>query len=179
MLSANIASRQQQQQQHQRQLTFLRDHFRKRTILLHLLSHELDHLYTLHNPFNLASLALDRLDVALGHLKLERETPDRHWAELVRCAWAVAPPLAVCLPGRFAGDAIAKEVQSLVKGQPQRVLHIAQACVYLATEQNILNDSIELTNLLIWCQVPALVVSVGLFCAWCAFLSVRTFFGFV
>lgn len=37
-------------------------------------------------------------------------------------------------------------------------MHISSACGYLANEQNILNDSIELNNLLIWAKVPAIIV---------------------
>lgn len=152
---ADNSSQKQQQQQR-----FLRDYFRKRNLLLYLVSHELDHLYTFHNPFNLSNLSLDRIDVALGHLKLpERpEKAEKQWTENVRCAWSVSPGLAIFLAIRFPYESVIKEVQSLVKSQSERVLHIHQACTYLATEQNILNDSIELNNLLIWNKVPALVV---------------------
>lgn len=144
--------------QQQRQFNYIRDYYRKRNLLLYLISHELDHLYTFHNPFNLTNLSLDRIEVALGHLKLEKEATEKHWVENVRCAWSVSPALAIFLPSRFPYDPIVREVQSLVKVQAERVLHIPQACVYLATEQNILNDSIELIHLLVWCRVPALVV---------------------
>ncbi len=153
-----------QQQKQAQQAKFLRDYFKKRNLLLYLVSHELDHLYTFHNPFNLASLSLDRIDVVLGHLKIpERqekvpEKIEKQWVENVRCAWSVSPALAIHLPMRFPYDAVTREVQSLVKAQSERVLHIHTACAFLATEQNILNDSIELNNLLIWSKVPALTV---------------------
>ncbi len=154
----------QQQQKQAQQAKFLKDYFKKRNLLLYLVSHELDHLYTFHNPFNLAALSLDRIDVVLGHLKIpERqekipEKTEKQWIENVRCAWSVSPALAIHLPFRFPYDAVTREVQSLVKGQSERVLHIHTACAFLATEQNILNDSIELNNLLVWSKVPALTV---------------------
>ena len=156
----NLQNQQLKQQQQQR---FLRDYFRKRNLLLYLVSHELDHLYTFHNPFNTPSLSLDRIQTALGHLKVPEkqekmaEKQEKQWAENVRCAWSVSPELAVFLASRFPYDAVVKEVQTLVKSHPERCMHIPEAATYLATEQNILNDSIELNNLLVWSKVPALV----------------------
>ena len=109
-------------------------------------------------------MSLERIELVLGHLKIpERqekipEKIEKQWAENVRCAWSVSPALAIHLPARFPYDAVTREVQSLVKAQSERVLHIHQACAFLATEQNILNDSIELNHLLVWSKVPALTV---------------------
>ena len=51
-INVNAAVESSQHRQAQ-QARFLRDYFRKRNLLLYLVSHELDHLYTFHNPFNL------------------------------------------------------------------------------------------------------------------------------
>lgn len=145
-----------QQQQNQLQLRFFKDFSKKRALLLYLLSHELDHLYTFHNPFNTSNLAFDRIDTAIGHLKVA--LTDKQWIENVRVAWSVNPALAIFLQTRFPFDFVTKELQRLVKAQPERVVHIPWACQALANEQNILNDSIELNNLLIWSRVPAIIV---------------------
>lgn len=136
---------QQQQQQQQR---FFKDYFKKRSLLLYLISHELDHLYTFHNPFNLPNLVLERIETPINHLKVTQ--PEKQWVELVRMAWSTNPVLAIFLSLRFPLEFVVREVQSLVKSQPERVTHVQQACVYLATEQNISNDSNELNYLLIW-----------------------------
>ena len=61
---------QQQQQQQQQQQRFFKDYSKRRSLLLYLISHELDHLYTFHNPFNLPTLALERIDTPINHLKV-------------------------------------------------------------------------------------------------------------
>jgi phosphatidylinositol 4-kinase len=145
-----------QLQQTQQQLKFFRDYFKKRSLLLYLLSHELDHLFTFLNPFNAPNLSFERIEIAINHLKVV--LGEKQWSENVRVAWSVSPALAVFLPQRFPYEHVVKEVQALVKSQPERVMHLAQASAYLATEQNIFNDSVELNNLLIWTKVPAIVV---------------------
>ncbi len=147
----NLNNQQQQQK-------YFKDYFKKRNLLLCLISHELDHLYSFHNPFNNSSLNLDRIELAINHLKEPITNKEKFWSESVRIAWSITPALAVSLPMRFYHDEVIKKVQSFVKSQPERVVYIPQAAVYLATEQNILNDSIELNNLLIWCRIPALIV---------------------
>jgi hypothetical protein len=135
---------------------FFKDYGKKRALLLYLLSHELDHLYTFHNPFNLPHLNMDRIETPLNHLKLASTTAEKQWIENVKVAWSVSPALTVHLPLRFPFDTVIKEVQRLVKLYPERVMHIPHASMYLANEQNILNDSIELNNLLIWAKVPVI-----------------------
>jgi hypothetical protein len=56
----------------QLQVRFFKDFSKKRALLLYLISHELDHLYTFYNPFNLASLTFDRIDTAINHLKVTK-----------------------------------------------------------------------------------------------------------
>ena len=136
------------------QQKYFKDYWKKRNLLLFLLSHELDRLYTFNNPFNSTNLIFDRIDIAINRLK--EATTDKKWTDHVRVAWSISPALAVFLPYRFPFDVIKKEVQSLVKSNPEAVLHISQAAQYLATEENILNDSIELNHLLIFASVPAL-----------------------
>jgi phosphatidylinositol 4-kinase len=99
---------------------------------------------------------LERIDTPINHLKVSQ--PEKQWSESVRMAWSTQPALAVFLSIRFPLDAVIKECQSLVKSQPERVLHVQQACVYLATEQNIFNDSNELNYLLVWSKIPAIIV---------------------
>ena len=154
--SIRFNEQQHQHNQTQQQLKFFRDYFKKRSLLLYLLSHELDHLYTFLNPFNSQNLSFERIEIAINHLKVA--LPEKTWIENIRVAWSVLPALVIYLPSRFPFDFIVKEVQRLVKSQPERVLHIPQASVYLANEQNISNDSIELNNLLIWSKCPAINV---------------------
>jgi len=143
----------------QQQQKYFKDYFKKRNLLLCLVSHELDHLYTFHNPFNNPSLNMERMEIGINHFKdYNPEKKEKFNADAVRIAWSVTPALAIFLPNRFTHDEIVKKVQTYVKSQPERVLHIPQAAAYLATEQNILNDSIELNYLLIWSRVPAIVV---------------------
>ncbi len=134
---------------------YFKDNWKKRNLIMFLLSHELDRLYTFYNPFNSPTLLFDRIDVAINHLRLA--TTDKQWTDNVRIAWTVSPTLAVFLPVRFTLDAVKAEVQRLVKSNPDVVMHIQQACQYLSTDDNILNDSIELNSLLVWSKVPALV----------------------
>lgn len=138
-----------EQQRQQQQIRFFKDFSKKRSLLLHLLSHELDHLYTFYNPLNSQALSFDRIDTAINHLKIALS--EKQWIENVRIAWSVQPALAVYLPTRFATEsAVLKETQRLVKQQPDRVMHLAYAAILLACETNILNDSAELNNLLVW-----------------------------
>ncbi|CAF0782495.1 unnamed protein product [Brachionus calyciflorus] len=132
------------------------DFTKKRNLLLYLLSHELDHLYTYHNPFNSPNLSFERIDTAIAHLKVT--SPEKQWIDNIKVTWSVNPALTINLPNRFPFEYNIKEVQRLVKSQPERVLHIPLACLYLANEQNIMNDSIELNNLLIWSKCPAIIV---------------------
>ncbi len=138
------------------QQRFFREFIKKRNLLLYLISHELDHLYTYYNPFNLSSLAFERIDIVIAHMKIS--ISEKQWTENVRVAWSVLPDVAVHLPLRFQNDAVVKEVQRMVKNRSEFVIHVPEAFMHLATEQNTLNDSIELNNLLIWTQVPALLV---------------------
>ena len=116
--------------------------------MLYLISHELDHLYTFYNPFNHSHMSFDRIEVAISHLKVT--LAERQWSENVRMAWSVTPALACHLFARFPYEPVLKEIQRLIKSQPERVLHIPQASIFLANETNIANDSTELNNLLIW-----------------------------
>ena len=137
------------------QQKYFKDYWKKRNLLLFLLSHELDRLYSFNNPFNSINLTFDRIDIAISRLK--EATTDKKWTDHVRVAWSISPSLAVFLSHRFPFDAVKKEVQRLVKSYPESVSHISQAAQYLATEENILNDSIELNNLLLYTSVPALI----------------------
>jgi phosphatidylinositol 4-kinase A len=168
--NANINKSQQptsldlQQQQYETQLkreqkqhAFFRDYMKKRYLLLFLLSHELDHLYTFHNYANTPPASggpFERIEQAISHMKIS--TTDKQWIDHVRIAWSVSPTLAVFIPVRFPLDIVIREVQALVKLQPERVAHVEHACNYLATEANISNDSIELNNLLTWAKVPVI-----------------------
>ena len=137
------------------QQKYFKDYWKKRNLLLFLLSHELDRLYSFNNPFNSINLTFDRIDTAISRLK--EATTDKKWTDHVRVAWTISPQLAVFLPHRFPFDAVKKEVQRLVKSNSEVVSHISQASQYLATEENILNDSNELNNLLTYASVPAII----------------------
>lgn len=115
---------------------------------MYLISHELDHLYTFHNPLNQSNLSFERIDVAISHLKVT--LGERQWCENVRMAWSVTPALACYLFSRFPYEPVLREIQRLVKSQPERVLHLPAAANFLVTDANIANDSAELSHLLIW-----------------------------
>ena len=136
-------------------LKLLKEFSKKRGLILYLLSHELDHLYTFHNPFNLSNLSLDRIETATAHLKVALN--EKQWIDNVKITWSVNPALSIFLLYRFPFEYNIKEVQRLVKSQSERVIHIPSACLLLANEQNIINDSIELNNLLIWSKCPAII----------------------
>lgn len=136
-------------------MKYFKDYWKKRNLLLSLLSYELDHLNSFHNPFNTQSLSIDRINIATSRLK--DTLSDKKWTELVQIAWSITPGLAIFLPCRFPFECIRKEVQRLVKSSPQSVSHIPQAVSYLATEENIQNDSVELVHLLTWARVNPLV----------------------
>lgn len=123
--------------------------------MLYLISHELDHLYAFYNPFNHSHMAFDRIDVAISHLKVV--LGERQWAENVRMAWSVTPALACHLFTRFPYEPVLREIQALVKSQPERVLHIPSAASFLTSEANIANDSAELSNLLLWSRQPVAI----------------------
>lgn len=93
-------------------------------------------------------MSFERIDVAISHLKVT--LGERQWSENVRMAWSVTPSLACHLFARFPHEAVLREIQRLVKSQPERVLHIPAAANFLVTEQNMANDSAELSNLLVW-----------------------------
>lgn len=133
----------------------LKDFTKKRGLILYLLSHELDHLYTFYNPFNLTNLSLERIETATAHLKVSLN--EKQWIDNVKVTWSINPALSVFLPNRFPFEYNVKEIQRFVKSQPERVIHIPNACLYLANEQNLINDSIELNNLLIWSRCPPII----------------------
>jgi hypothetical protein len=113
--SSRFNEQQYQQNQTQQQLKFFRDYFKKRSLLLYLLSHELDHLFTFLNPFNSPNFSFERIDIAINHLKFALQ--EKPWIENIRVAWSILPALVIHLPSRFPFDFIMKEVQRLVKSQ--------------------------------------------------------------
>jgi phosphatidylinositol 4-kinase len=141
----------------QQQIRYFKDFSKKRSLLLQLISYELDHIYTFYNPLNATSLSFERIDTAINHLKIQ--LTEKQWMENVKVAWSVQPSLAVYLPVRFpANDLVLKEVQKLVKLHPDRIMFLPIASTYLATEANVFNDSLELNYLLIWSSLPPLNV---------------------
>jgi phosphatidylinositol 4-kinase len=142
------------QQQHAR---YLKDFSKKRSLLLQLISYELDHLYTFYNPLNCTNLSFERIDTAINHLKIQ--LTEKQWIENVKVAWTVSPTLAVFLPSRFpTNEFVIKESQRLVKLNPERVMHLPLASTYMATEANVFNDSLELNNLLLWSPLAPISV---------------------
>nr|XP_022907836.1 phosphatidylinositol 4-kinase alpha [Onthophagus taurus] len=131
---------------------FVRCYIKKRNFILELLAVEIDFLIVWHNPSSRPEYIIPG-EENLAAWRAKTIT-DKQWKDYTRLAWDISPILAVYLPDRLkAHDALISEVKHLVQQNPMSVSHIPDALQYLATTDNILNDSVKLVYMLTWAEV--------------------------
>lgn len=126
-----------------------KEYMKRRSLLMYLLTAELEHLITWYNP----TANSDRLIEWESTVSAWRtqEITDRQMRDTVHSAWLISPVLAVFLPDRlYNSDVIVKEVTRLVRSDPQSTQDCSEAIKYLVTTQSLESDSQELVHALTW-----------------------------
>ena len=156
----------------------VRDYNKKRSLVLSLLSVEIEILVTYQNPLLDTKEAIAEVltggiskpyiecmrfleeEVRFGR---EQRQMDKQWKEIMRNAWDISPALAVYLPERLLVRAssvddtirnsiMERELTRLVRSNPEMVSHIPKALDYFLTKESIESDSPELTYILTWAK---------------------------
>nr|XP_039270122.1 phosphatidylinositol 4-kinase alpha-like [Styela clava] len=150
-----------------------KDYIKRRSLLMYLLTAELEHLITWYNPTaNPDSMiewestvsawrtqgasmlrrqsAARRLEGPMTSLN-NVEISDRQLKDLVQHAWHVSPILAVYLPDRLRNsEVIVRAVTNLVRKNPATIECCPEGMKYLVSNQSLESDSQELVHALTW-----------------------------
>jgi phosphatidylinositol 4-kinase len=114
-------------------------------LLIFLMSHELHRIIAWYNP----SRAKDKFfeDQEL-FADIVTNAQDSHWEKLFDIAWSINSKLAFRLVQRFPqAKPLVKKLTDKLKDSPNALFEIGDAVSYLATEENVLNDALQLKYL--------------------------------
>ena len=154
----------------------VRDYNKKRSLVLSLLSVEIEILVTYQNPLldtkeaiaealngGISKTYIDCMRFLEEEVRVSKEQRqmDKQWKEIMRNAWDISPALAVYLPERLLvrassvdntvrNSALERELSRLVRNNPELVSHIPKALDYFLTKESIESDASELTYILTW-----------------------------
>jgi hypothetical protein len=104
---------------------------KQRNLLVFLLSHELDRIYTWHSPLS-SSSALP----PVGSFTTRRSMYAPEWRSIIGTAWSLSPKLCVRLCQRFQQNSIVlSEITRLVQASPSLVYDLPEAVVFLVNEE--------------------------------------------
>ncbi|KAK8780519.1 hypothetical protein V5799_018137 [Amblyomma americanum] len=136
---------------------YAREYLRKRSLILALLSVEIEFLITWYNPLSLADKVVPGEEIISAWRS--QHITERGWIEMAQCAWNLSPVLAVYLPCRFrSSDALRAEVIRLVQANPDLVCHMPEALQYMITPDFVLEDNPDLSYLQAWAPVSPVKV---------------------
>ncbi|KAL3201634.1 hypothetical protein MRX96_042884 [Rhipicephalus microplus] len=136
---------------------YAKEYLRKRSLILALLSVEIEFLITWYNPLSLPDRAVPGEEIISAWRS--QHITERGWVDMVQCAWNLSPLLAVYLPSRFrSSDALRGEVTRLVQANPDLVCHIPEALQYMITPDFVLEDNPDLSYLQAWAPVSPVKV---------------------
>ncbi|XP_077969116.1 phosphatidylinositol 4-kinase alpha-like isoform X2 [Styela clava] len=126
-----------------------KDYIKRRSLLMYLLTAELEHLITWYNPTaNPDSMIEWESTVSAWRTQ---EISDRQLKDLVQHAWHVSPILAVYLPDRLRNsEVIVRAVTNLVRKNPATIECCPEGMKYLVSNQSLESDSQELVHALTW-----------------------------
>ncbi|XP_078486851.1 phosphatidylinositol 4-kinase alpha [Ciona intestinalis] len=126
-----------------------REMMKKRTLLMYLVTAELDHLITWYNPTS-GSERVVEAEATVAAWR-SQEITDRQMKEMVRLSWEISPMLCVFLTDRLRNsESLVREVSRLVRSNPQAAQHCPEAIKYLVTSQTVDSDSPELHHVVTW-----------------------------
>ncbi|KAH7939075.1 hypothetical protein HPB52_005251 [Rhipicephalus sanguineus] len=136
---------------------YAKEYLRKRSLILALLSVEIEFLITWYNPLSLPDRVVPGEEIISAWRS--QHITERGWVDMVQCAWNLSPLLAVYLPSRFrSSDALRSEVTRLVQANPDLVCHIPEALQYMVTPDFVLEDNPDLSYLQAWAPVSPVKV---------------------
>lgn len=136
---------------------YAKEYLRKRSLILALLSVEIEFLITWYNPLSLPDKVVPGEEIISAWRS--QHITERGWVDMVQCAWNLSPALAVYLPSRFrSSDALRSEVTKLVQANPDLVCHMPEALQYMITPDFVLEDNPDLSYLQAWAPVSPVKV---------------------
>ncbi|KAM7298749.1 phosphatidylinositol 4-kinase alpha-like [Ixodes scapularis] len=136
---------------------YTKEYLRKRSLILALLSVEVEFLITWYNPMATLDKAIPGEEI-ISAWRCQHIT-ERGWMEMARVAWSLSPSLAVYLPSRFrSSDTLRSEVIRLVQTNPDMVCHIGEALQYMVTADSVMEDSPSLSYMQAWASVSPIKV---------------------
>ncbi|XP_064490203.1 phosphatidylinositol 4-kinase alpha-like isoform X2 [Ornithodoros turicata] len=137
--------------------SYAKEYLRKRSLILALMSVEIEFLITWYNPMALGDKMIPGEDI-ISSWRSQHIT-ERGWIDMAKTAWGLSPTLAVYLPSRFrSSDLLRSEVVQLVQRNPDEVCHLAEALQYMITPESVLDDSPDLSYMQAWAPVSPVKV---------------------
>ncbi|KAH7932980.1 hypothetical protein HPB49_006149 [Dermacentor silvarum] len=136
---------------------YSKEYLRKRSLILALLSVEIEFLITWYNPLSLPDRVVPGEEIISAWRS--QHITERGWVDMAQCAWNLSPMLAVYLPSRFrSSEALRNEVTRLVQANPDLVCHMPEALQYMITPDFVLEDNPDLSYLQAWAPVSPVKV---------------------
>ncbi|TKR67531.1 hypothetical protein L596_023672 [Steinernema carpocapsae] len=129
----------------------MKAYMRRRTLLLLLLSNEIERILAWMNPLGEVIEDGDpQIDAWLKKTFPDVRTEQKQIKEMVKLSWEISPQLAVHLPARFrTSDDYRFGVQTLVRMNPEAVSHLPEA-LSLFLGDNAVFEQVEISHVLTW-----------------------------
>uniref|UniRef100_A0A915D0F7 1-phosphatidylinositol 4-kinase n=1 Tax=Ditylenchus dipsaci TaxID=166011 RepID=A0A915D0F7_9BILA len=146
----------------------IRNCLRKRQLLLLLISNEIERITAWLHPINVDQVeegeAGLNLDQHLKNIFSDARSDQKQMKETTKFAWDISPELAVALASRFRMHSVVRTtLQDLIRSQPEKASHIAEALPLLLGELTTNYDYLELSHVLTWAKCSP-VMALSLLC---------------
>ncbi|CAD5222232.1 unnamed protein product [Bursaphelenchus xylophilus] len=143
----------------------VRNLYRKRQLLMFLVSHEVDRLNAWLNP--LGAPEQENSDPQIdNYIRTVLIDQQKQFRDMARFAWEISPELAVHLVPRLpAYPAVKNTIRELVRAQPEAVTHLTEALqLFLGDSTTIVeSDSQKFSHVLTWVHCSP-VMAISLLC---------------
>ncbi|CAD5216891.1 unnamed protein product [Bursaphelenchus okinawaensis] len=143
----------------------MRNLYRKRQLLLFLISHEIDRLNAWLNPLGLPEEENSDTQIE-NYIRTVLLDQQKQFKDMARFAWEISPELAVHLVPRLpAYPAVKTTIRELVRQQPEAVTHLTEALQLFLIDSNTLieAETAKFSHILTWVHCSP-VMAISLLC---------------
>ncbi|XP_063676281.1 phosphatidylinositol 4-kinase alpha-like isoform X6 [Bolinopsis microptera] len=129
-------------------------HLKKRNLILFLIHHEIERLYTWAQPLS-DSAPSDEKKTNFVY----KNFSEKSWNDYMHLAWTCHPKVALSLALRVrSSDSIYRSIRLFVKSAPANFYDCVEALPFIATPQNVKHDLPQLVHMLAWTPASPLEV---------------------